>query len=990
MIAGERVRHSRYGPGVVIRASAGGILEVKFARSIEFILERNLVSLDKEQQAAREKREEAERADSAFKRSAENRKLAERRTAAKARVEFFWLRGDFALADAEYRGHCADWWPDAEYSRTRERALFAHEFAAAYPSSSLSGLDLLYQTQPIARALSAHEYAWLKGAKLNLRLARMGMPLSSEQVGVCSYPHQHRLIRARAGSGKTRTLAALAALTINDEQLNPDQVLILAFNTKAANEIGDRVRDAAGVTEYRNARTFHSLAWRLADHAGKQLIFDDGNLQPSRRKQSQFMERVLKNILNPAFQTKLYEFFRREIEQLDRLGFNLKPEEYHTFRRAMTDFTLAGENVKSHGEKFIADFFFEHGIEYVYEKVYSWQSKDRLQGSPYRPDFCLSVGGKDLVLEHWAIDPEDAGAEVPSFWRNTTTSEYREQMVAKRKFWSARGITLLETHAGMLRSGRQVFETRLRALLIEAGVRCLKLDHAILVRRVAEAPRTVSRISELFLGFISRAKKRGWTVDGVSKVIHEQPDSESRNRIFHELGVWAFAEYERLLQAESAMDFDDLLKAATEGVRKHGANAKFQLNGKASIAIRELRWIMIDEFQDFSELYYGLIDAVLAVNPEIRIVAVGDDWQAINGFAGAQLSFFDAFDSYFPAAGTVDISSNRRSGRVIVGAGNKVMEGRGGPALAHHEWDGMIAVRAVDKITVGSSEGDGLCEKAATVDYGDGKKGTSWDLAKALKGCVDFLVESTFQKDGAHLMPTVLVLARTSYAYGLSLTELGQRLRWILEQHPTLQDLANAIDIEVMTVHRAKGKEADTVIVLETTLRQFPKVHADNQLFGPFGVSIADTLAEERRLFYVAVTRAQHRLLLLTETGQESPYLEALELGGGSRHLAVLAEAGKREPEVMGGLAQAIHGHLDSIDRMNLIRNNVTSSAVPLFERLIAAGLGQPEVPYFLSDGLCAELAWPQAQPPVAVLTGRHRAQACAWEALGWTVHKAD
>ena len=100
----------------------------------------------------------------------------------------------------------------------------------------------------------------------------------------------------------------------------------------------------------------HSLAWQLADHAGRELIFDDGNLSPSRRKQTGFVERLIGSIMNPAFRETLYDFFRHELEQLDRLGSNLSIDEYFTFRRSITDYTLAGETVKSNGEKIIADF----------------------------------------------------------------------------------------------------------------------------------------------------------------------------------------------------------------------------------------------------------------------------------------------------------------------------------------------------------------------------------------------------------------------------------------------------------------------------------------------------------------------------------------------------------------------------------------------------------------------------------------------------------
>lgn len=898
---------------------------------------------------------------------------------------------DIEGADKFYE-HGKACWIMSEYEALRAEAIRKQQFVHEYSGASLSRLDDLYHAS-FADKLLGSDYARLKLPKLRLRLSRLALPLDEEQLLACALPERYRLIRARAGSGKTRTLAALAALTIHDEALDPDKVLILAFNKKAANEIGDRVRGAAGVEEFRNARTFHSLAWQLADHAGRELIFDDGNLAPSRRKQTGFVERLIGSIMNPAFRERLYEFFRRELEQLDRLGSNLSKEEYVALRRSIADYTLGGETVKSNGEKFIADFLFEHGIAYKYEKVWSWDKQDRLHGTAYRPDFSIIDGGRNFVLEHWAIDPEDGSAQVPPWWR-TTTEVYRDQIEAKREFWKNRGVALLETHTAMLTGGREAFETSLQTLLERAGIRCRKLGHDELVQRVAEAPRTVSRMAELFMQFISRAKKRGWKADDIARIVRDTPDLEPRNRAFHDLAVHAYAAYERKLVEQAAMDFDDLLISAAECVGKHGGAARLQLDKSESIAIHNLRWILIDEFQDFSELYYRLINAILEANPSIRVVAVGDDWQAINGFAGAQLAFFNRFDEYFSGAGEAVISTNRRSGRAIVGAGNELMEGRGDPALAHKSFDGDIDVVAIDKTW---PEDGSAYLLAATRVHDDGRRSVNYELAKALKACADYIAQSVYMDAlGSRWMPSVLILARTGRAYGAKLAEFGRQLEQVLHSHPDLRDLENdflvgktaesdmadgSAIIDVMTAHKAKGKEADTVIVLEAVLRQFPMVHADNQLFGPFGVTAEDVLAEERRLFYVAATRAKRRLMLLTETGNESPYVGSVT----RRHPAGNRSGGMGRQ--LGAEAQALKVHLDRIDRESLIRKNVSQHAVLAWDRMVGQSLGPPEVGYSLSPDMHAELAWPERTRPIAILTGRQRSLASRWRAMGWDVH---
>lgn len=894
---------------------------------------------------------------------------------------------DIEGADLAFKD-CHPWWSIAEFETLRAQAIRIKYVVETYPSASLADLDVGFNERRNGH-VSADDYARLKLPKLKLRLARLGMPLDEEQLLACARPEQHRLIRARAGSGKTRTLAALAALTIHDEALNPDQVLILAFNKKAANEIGDRVRGAAGIDEFRNARTFHSLAWQLADHAGRDLIFDDGNLSPSRRKQTGFMERLMVSIMNPAFRERLYEFFRRELEQMDRLGSNLSKEEYVVFRRSLATYTLGGDTVKSNGEKFIADFLFEQDIAYKYEKVWSWDKQDRLRGAAYRPDFSISYGGRDFILEHWAIDPVNRFARLPDWWE-METQDYRDQIEDKRKHWAMRGIQLLETHAGMLASGREAFETLLMSQLKAAGVRCQKLPHDELVRRIGEAPRTVSRMAELFLQFISRAKKRGWTVEDVSRIVRDTPDPEPRNHAFHELAVHAYAAYERQLVSRSAMDFDDLLISAAKCVQKEGNAAHLKVQ-KDYIAVRDLRWILIDEFQDFSELYYRVIHAILKVNPSIRVVAVGDDWQAINGFAGAQLTFFNQFGKYFPGAGAATISKNRRSGRAIVGASNQLMVGHGDSAKAHHDFDGVIEVRAIDKVWPES--GSTYAEIATSVSN-DGRKSINWELAKALKACVDCIAKSVLTQ-GLHSMPSVLIVARTGRAYGETLTGFSKCLERALRCHPDLQGLANhysviggqdksvqdgATLIEVMTAHRAKGKEAGTVIVLEADMRQFPKVHADNQLFRPFGVTAEDVIAEERRLFYVAATRAMHSLIFLTETDKESPYLAAMR----ARRTANNQAEGNGAQ--LGVEALMIKAHLDQANRELFIRQNVSQQAVSAWDRITGRSLGAPEIGHSLSDGYYAELVWLEHAPPIAILTGHHRVHAKRWQEAGWEV----
>jgi DNA helicase-4 len=917
------------------------------------------------------------------------------RDALRSQIAMLLEAGKADAAEELYRTKCSEWWPEDEYQHWCDELACLEPVATLYAAGSLSAIDG-YHASTLRTRLSGDELSRLKLPKLRIRLARLGMPLDEEQMLACARPERHRLIRARAGSGKTRTLAALAALAMHDESLVPDQVLVLAFNRKAAREIGDRIQRAAGVPEFRNSRTFHSLAYQLADHDGREVIFDDGTLAPSRRKQSGYVERTIESIMNPSFRELLYEFFRRELDQLDVLGSGLSGQDYFDFRRTLKQHTLQGEEVKSAGETVIADFLFEHGIHYKYEKTAQWGRNGGREAGPYRPDFSILHAGRDYILEHWAIDPDDPFAQVPVWW-DTTTTEYRQQIAAKREYWTACGVPLLESHAAMLAQGRSAFEDRLRAQFTEAGIACVKLDRSELMRRVAEAPRTVSRMAELFLQFISRAKKQGWSVADTASIIKDRPDVQPRARAFHELAVRAYDAYEQRLDTQSAMDFDDLLVAAADQVRRHGGAARLRLDRGADIAVRDLRWILIDEFQDFSALYHRLIAAVLAANPAIRIVGVGDDWQAINAFAGAKASYFNRFAEYFPAAGAATISTNRRSARDIVEAGNRLMRGHGEPAQAARNDECGIVLTHIDELRMPDS--GSIYAKAATTLRADGSAQVNRRLARALAACANFIVDAIFEiGDGLArtYIPSVLIVARTNFAYGVDLVQFGERLTTVLRAIPELTNVGNrerlgtaastasgglAPLIEVVTAHRSKGKEADTVIVLDAVLGQFPKLHADNYLFTLFGTTVNDVLAEERRLFYVAVTRTQHRLMILSENGIESPYVEEVVKRASQAGTPLITES-----VALGQPAEWLRTRLDKIDAAELVMNNVSVGAASAWRRLRHRLPELPTVGLSLRGDLHAELAWPNANPPIAILTGHHRSKARQWVDRGWHV----
>jgi DNA helicase-4 len=136
------------------------------------------------------------------------------------------------------------------------------------------------------------------------------------------------------------------------------------------------------------------------------------------------------------------------------------------------------------------------------------------------------------------------------------------------------------------------------------------------------------------------------------------------------------------------------------------------------------------------------------------------------------------------------------------------------------------------------------------------------------------LLKRCHQEITAHPGSDILLLARTNRLHGVELKDFGPRLKRCFGPHE-LEALGKFEDaVRVMTVHRSKGLEADLVIVLDAVARRYPLLHPDTPLYRLFDEGYGSVLEEERRLFYVACSRARQRLLLLTERESRSDFIE--------------------------------------------------------------------------------------------------------------------
>lgn len=697
--------------------------------------------------------------------------------------------------------------------------------------------------------------------------------INTEKANALANPSPNLLLSARAGSGKTMVLACKASMLIECEQIHPDHILVMAFNRSAAIEIRNRIRRDFKQPSFDNARTFHSLAHQIV-RPTEELLYDEQE-DIVTRKMTLFVQQLLKEqIRNPVFIEKIYSFFRKEMREIERAGFFLDEEDYYDFRRNLLQVTLNGERVKSMGEKIIADFLFEHDVSYVYEKVWLWGSQI------YRPDFSIYEQQKDYIIEFWGIDETDPAKQAPPDW-SQTWEEYYVEMQAKRAFWKEKSVILIETSIRDLRNGREAFEAILKSKLTRAGIKKPKLSSTELLHKIRAKDHTIMRLSELFTQFIQRAKKQAFKTHDVQKQIQNYQPKDDREAVFLDLACRVYMEYEQTLNRQNKIDFDDLMIRAINKVHETRGECKIFLGNQKSRSIRmnDLRWILIDEYQDFSELFYRMINAIRKYNPRVQLFCVGDDWQAINGFAGSDLQFFNRFTEWTKDAQVAYLLTNFRSQAAIVRTGNALMQGCGKPGEhlpqnnggdVHIEYMDDVWIELRNNESAFSQKLDDERFLITEAVNGNGKKYNRIIASKYLKRCYQIITLPENQGK------SIAILSRTNWIDGVRLNDFKNRLidSFTPTELEAIGDPKSKIDVH--TVHKYKGLEADLVIILGACNGAFPLLHPDNALFEIFGKTLHDAFEEERRLFYVALTRAKSSLYILTEKGRESVFLKRL------------------------------------------------------------------------------------------------------------------
>ncbi len=351
-----------------------------------------------------------------------------------------------------------------------------------------------------------------------------------------------------------------------------------------------------------------------------------------------------------------------------------------------------------------------------------------------------------------------------------------------------------------------------------------------------------------------------------------------REALFVRIGVECYRRYHQVLLDEEerdgvlgeyGTDFNLIVSWASKIIMSDkGRNLK---------SLRGMKYLLIDEYQDFSQLFLGVVFAIRSVAGDAKLFVVGDDWQAINRFAGSEVGYFRNFEKYFgndggePSYAKYEITTNYRCDRIVVETARRFMRKsmkEKGNFRAFSKKEGKVVVMNPNEVEVGYalvpydlrvSVEDRILREAA---WRMGCVAVNKTMVKYLKTVMMAVNQNLGAKE-------ILILHRNNETNigGVSLEGFGEGLRWGLDRLGVMSASDFDKRVRLMTMHKSKGLEADVVIILEADEGVIPKLHPDTMLFGLFGETEEIALADQKRLFYVAMTRAKHRLYIISRGG---------------------------------------------------------------------------------------------------------------------------
>ncbi|MBO4856336.1 MAG: UvrD-helicase domain-containing protein [Bacilli bacterium] len=723
--------------------------------------------------------------------------------------------------------------------------------------------------------------------------------LDSDQLRTVVGDEDNTLVIAGAGAGKTTTVAAKVKYLVDKKNIAPDEILVISFTNKAVDELKERINKKLKIKC--DISTFHSV--------GSSIIYKKED-KKTVVKEEQFLFNSIRDYLRGKILTdknmtsKIILFFASYLElpprfdtPLDEFFSYVSKKDFCTMRselkeqadeisdtRSSHNKTIKNETVASYQELQIANFLFINGIDYIYEDPYKYQIKG--SHKIYTPDFHIFQDDKDAYLEHFGM-VSDTGTN------NTRGKEeidrYIKAIRDKVALHNQHNTTLLRTFGAYSDGEDVIFHLRKELLAHGFELREKTQEEIYNTVLLSESNKYINRLVFFIKDFISAFKTNGYT-SGYFKTLRNKTKNE-RDKIFLDICEGAYNNYQNDLKINNSIDFSDMINDSVEIIREMERNHEYL----------KYKYIIVDEYQDISHQRFNLTDELSRIC-KAKIVAVGDDWQSIYAFSGSDITLFTEFKKNIRdqnlGCELLYINNTYRNAQELI------------------DIAGRFILKNQTQFTKQLKSPKTMKNPVVIYSYCDDEKkikeqdlrNSLFQKANALEKVLDQLVAddpSILNRDSGK--EPILLIGR--YGFDVERLSVGKRdadttfddlgdenneeynifdynekeKRLISKKYPTLR-------MAFLTAHSSKGLTYDNVIIINgmNDLYGFPSKKEDDPIMDlVIRRDKSMEYAEERRLFYVALTRTSNKVYILAPETRPSEFVAELITDKGFKNILV-------------------------------------------------------------------------------------------------------
>ena len=651
-------------------------------------------------------------------------------------------------------------------------------------------------------------------------------PLDKQQRRSIVSEEENCLVVSSAGSGKTSSIVGKVKYLTEIKKINPQNILLISYTNKAAAELTERM-GIAGLRGY----TFHKLALDIIGQTTgqKPSIYENTDalfvkIYHELLNDKKFKKSVIEYFID--YQTPEKEWEKRKNERRQQLS------EQKEVRLKATFPDMDGKTVyvRSEQEQKICFALSSLSVKFRYEEPYEHPLVDEMH-SQYKPDFSIyfEQGGetKRIYLEHVGVDEHGL---VPIWFakdRGITYEEanqkYNDGITWKKAAHEKFSTKLLTTSSADFHYSD--IREKLKTLLEKADVSIQEKTDAELYDMVLPPnSKHEKAFIRLVVTFVTLIKSSCKSVDEVLRQTKNAGDERS-TFIIKNIFQPVYKRYIEELANINQIDFTDAILQATD-ICRSSHPVKYD-------------YIIVDEFQDISVDRYNFLKVLREGNPPPKLYCVGDDWQSIYRFSGSDMALFNQFSDYFGQTEINKIETTYRFGEPLVSLSSQFIQRNEAQIKKNiHPFNPQVKTE---------------------LQFCDYERRDYCNVIGQLVASIP-------------LDKSVFLLGRYSFDdYYLSFmyksVKEGNRFFYIIGDRK----------IEFLTVHKSKGLEADYVIILQCNKDTygFPSLVSDDPVLN-YVLTKSDQYpyGEERRLFYVAITRAKVKTYILYDRRFPSVFVD--------------------------------------------------------------------------------------------------------------------